>query len=79
MKSKLFFVSGVGKTTQIYVLVLQIFASLGANGPKSTKTRPIARHIVVYTSVLLAMMAGCDSPCCEDCASCDSIASGLLH
>jgi hypothetical protein len=79
MKSKLFFVSGVGKTTQIYVLELQIFASLGANGPKSTKARPIARHIVVDTLVLLAMLAGCDSPWYEDCASCGSTASGLLH
>ncbi len=78
MKSKLFFVSGVRKTTQIYVLILQMFASLGANGPKSTKARPIARRIVVATLVLLAMLADCDSPWHEDCASCDSMASGLL-
>jgi hypothetical protein len=78
VKTKLFSVSGVGKT-QIYVLVLQMFASLGANGPKSTKATPVARRIVVDTLVLLAMLTDCDSPWYEDCASCDAIASGLLH
>jgi formate dehydrogenase maturation protein FdhE len=69
----------LGKQHRFMFWHYKSFASLGANGPKSTKATPIARRIVVHTLVLPAMLAGCDSPWYEDCASCDSMASGLLH